>query len=164
MAPLANKMVNSPFPLSVLTCVAVESTSHIFLRCESGTDDGRILFFNFLLLMDPKFKPPMKKGFLKSMRQRWPSLDFSDCNTAPDIIYKSFRNTLTHAYRSYGVYITEDETNSWAYGDGFIRLNPYWFWRVFHSAYSDLFTKVHSAADGDVRCACCLKYLTQLLS
>jgi hypothetical protein len=129
MAPLGNKEVYSPFPLGIMTCVAIESTAHIFLRCEEKTDDGRTLFYAFLLLMDQTFKPPMQKGFLKSMRKRWPDLDFSDCKSVPDILYKSFRNKLTHAYRSYGVYITEDETDTWNYGDGFLHLNPYWFWQ-----------------------------------
>ena len=161
--PLGNKTVYSPFPLCIMTCVAIESTAHIFLRCDAKTDDGRSLFYEFLLLMDPKFKPPMKKNFLKTMRKRWPTLDFSECKSVPDILYKTFRNKLAHAYHTYGVYITEDETNSWNYGDGFLHLNPYWFWDSFHTTFTSLFDSVQVSGKSESQRNCCISSVQQML-
>jgi len=163
MTPMGDKTVYAPFPLSIMTCVAIESTAHIFLRCEANTDNGRELFHAFLLLMDSKFKPPMQKGFLKTMRKRWPKLDFSDCKSVPNILYKSFRNKLTHAYHSFGVYITEDETESWDYGDGFLHVNPYWFWKTFQQTYNALFASAHAADNTDAQRNCCIDYINQML-
>ncbi len=91
-------------------------------------------------------------------------MDFSDCKTVPDILYKSFRNKLTHAYRSYGVYITGDETNSWSYCDGYLQLNPFWFWSSFKAVYTSLFDEALAASAGNTRRDCVTKYIEEMLA
>jgi hypothetical protein len=52
-----------------------------------------------------------------------------------------FRNTMMHGYWGHAVYL-DHQIISWEIGDGFLVINPYWFWGGFKQVYANLFAEV----------------------
>ena len=155
--------VYSPFPLAIMSCVAIESTGQIFVAQSIRSDDPRCCFREVTKRIDKKLYGPMQQGFKSKMRSRWPDSDLSGCHSASDVIFKFFRNSMIHGYRAFGVYLTEDETRDWKYDDGFILLNPYWLWPSFVQVYEQFFELALQPDNKYVRRSC-LQYINKMLS
>jgi hypothetical protein len=150
----------APFPLAIMSCIALEALGNIFFRIEAGTSEGRDLFCYACGELDPALKRPTRKGFVGELKKQFPELDFSGSQSVAEILYKTFRNKMAHDYLAGCVYLTGEDTDSWAYGAGFLILNPFWLFEQV----DDLTTKLFNgyAAEPD-RLESCKQYLALLL-
>lgn len=157
--------VYSPFPLAVMTCVACEVVGQAFFGTNNREAEGtqRDCFVAVAKALDSHFSRPFSKKFRKRLESRWAAHDLRDCTTVAHLIYRFFRNSLIHAYRGYAVYLTAIEAVSWCQDDGFIVLNPYWFWTAFRTRYDALWDEVEHAQENNPKRISCLNYIDELL-
>ena len=157
--------VYSPFPLAVLTCVACEAAGQILYGAHNREAEGtqRDCFVALVRGLHQHFSRQLTQNFRQHLAARWPNLDLEDCTTIAHLIYRFFRNSLIHAYRGYAVYLTADEADSFGLGDGFIVLNPYWFWEAFRTRYNALWNEVEHAQENNPRRASCVAYINEIL-
>jgi hypothetical protein len=157
--------VDSPFPLAVMTCVACEVAGQVFYGAHNREAEGtqRDCFIAVARAVHKQFSRQLTQKFRQHLANRWPNLDLHDCTTIAHLIYRSFRNSLIHAYQGIAVYLTADETDSFRLDDGFLILNPYWFWEAFCTRYNALWNGVEHAQENNPRRASCLAYIDELL-
>jgi hypothetical protein len=158
------KKVYSPFPLAVMSCVAAETIGRIFFLPSLKVDSderSRACFRQVMKQVDRKLYGPMRRGFKEQLRKRWPDDDLTELKSAADVMYKFFRNTMTHGYAGRGVYLTEDATDSWDYKEGFLVLHPYWYWEAVERVYEELFARALSRSGPEFHH--CSEYLRKVL-
>jgi hypothetical protein len=157
--------VDSPFPLAVMTCVACEAAGQVFYGAHNREAEGtqRDCFVAIGHALHPHFSRQLTQDFRQRLAARWPDLNLQDCTTIGHVIYRFFRNSLIHAYRSQAVYLTADETDAWRLDDGFLVLNPYWFWGAFSARYDALWNEVEDGQENNPRRASALEYVNELL-
>ena len=160
------RKVYSPFPLAVMTCVAIEATGQIFYGVRNREAEGtrRDCFVAVAKSLHQNLSRPLTIEFRQQMKIRWPASDLTDCTHIVDLLYRFFRNSLIHAYRGHAVYLTEEDTATYKLDDGFLILNPYWFWTVFLDAYKNLWNEVSGAQANNPRRISCIGYLNELLN
>lgn len=160
-----NDLVNAPFPLVIMSCVALETLGSVFFDDGQKRDETKKAFEKAAIFTDSGLKGPMVKGFRGKMRKLWPNSDLTDVQSASDVIYKFFRNSMFHAYCARGVYITGDMgQKAWSYGEGYILIHPNNFWemvrdcgytRIFEAALSGEHAGLNTSAQ---------KYINELLN
>jgi hypothetical protein len=156
-------LVDAPFPLLILSCVTLETLGGVFFD-DGAKREEREVFEKAAIFSDSKLKGPMIKGFLAKMRSLWPGSDLSGVQSASDVIYKFFRNSMIHGYRARGAYITgKIHPKAWAYDDGYILIHPDNFWRMVRdSGYGRMFEAVLSRKNPEMT-ASAHKYMDELL-
>jgi hypothetical protein len=160
------RKVYAPFPLVVMSCIAIESLGQIFFGARNRNSEGvqKDCFVAIAKQIDQKFSRQLTLEFKEKLSRRWPGKDFAECNNFADLLYKFFRNTLIHSYQGYGVYITEDDTPSCIESNGFIVINPNWLWNSVCKCYSKLWKELDKAQDNNPRKISCNAYLNRILS
>jgi hypothetical protein len=162
-----DRFVYSPFPLAVMTCVAIGTLGEIFYGDLSDDKERRSdPFRNVLCKIDDKFSRSLEKKEKEAFEKLWPKkFKRAKHRSAGHIIYTFYRNTLIHGFRGQMVFITEDaDVSVWAIKEGAIYLNPYQLWDAFVSkAYKAYWSLVFSKGDCSEKTAC-LDYIATLLS
>jgi len=157
----------SPFPLAVMTCVGIEALGQMFYR-QLSLESQKEPFIAVAKRIDQKFSRQLKKEFKEAFGNRWNKEDISKLQNAAQVLYVYFRNTMVHGYFGKGVGLTdlsERETDDLTFGDGYLVLNPYWFWKEFEKVYSKLFDEARQGdRNNNPRWISCLEYLQEILS
>lgn len=134
--------VDSPFPLFLLTCVAIEALGkalHLPSRTMADEDAQREAFLTVCSKFHPEFSRQLSNKNKKGYDQLWGANEHKKVRSLAHIIYRFGRHTMVHGFRGKGVYLTED-LDEWEFVDGAVHLNPYWFWRTFKSVYQTEWT------------------------
>jgi hypothetical protein len=144
------RLVYSPFPLFLMTCVGIETLGKIlFTRApaqnESEEDVQRLGFLKVCGGIDAGFPRALNKVQKQEYDQLWGANEHNKITCVAHIIYRLGRHTLVHGYRGKGVYITEDEAvPQWTMEGGAVALNPYWFWKKFTDRSAELWKEFHA--------------------
>lgn len=159
-----NGLVDAPFPVVIMSCVTLETMGSVFFDDGIKRDETKDVFERAAIFTDPKLKGPMIKGVVGKMRALWPNSDLKDVQSASDVIYKFFRNSMFHGYRARGAYITgEINPKAWDYGDGFLLIHPDNFWKMVRDAgYTRMFEAALSGKNPDMH-ASAHRYVDELL-
>jgi hypothetical protein len=88
-----------------------------------------------------------------------------EVDSASDVIYKFFRNSMFHGYRAKGAYLTGSiDDVPWAYGDGFLLIHPVNFWKMVRDdGYKKMFQVVLNEQNAGMK-ASADKYIEELLN
>lgn len=158
----------SPFPKAIMTCIAIETLGRIFYK-----PSGDSLSFQFIQVIgkvDQRFGRPLSKKFKERLTKSWPNKEAgqlkstADVKTVAELIYTFFRNTMMHGYRARAVYLSDKEEVELEEGDGYLVLNPHWFWTKFKLAYDSLIQEaLNETRDSSYRKQC-LVYIQIMLS
>lgn len=137
-------LVNSPYPLTVLTCIACETLGRIIIdtnkhKNEDISRKGSIEVFKKI---DSVFSRPMTKTFKKQMQGYWTNEDISSIKNYATIFYKYLRTSFTHGYRAKNVFLNHKLSEGWKIESGYLIINPYWFWSEFVIVYEKEFVKM----------------------
>lgn len=149
--------VYSPFPLALLTCVAIATLAAVMYdeekndgksgdtKHDTDSDDKRA-FITIAKKIDVKFSRPFQKPIKDAIAKLWEGTkDAGRISTPADLLYTFCRNSLIHRYQGLGVHITEEATRSFAMTEeGTMVLDPYWLWRQFKRVYQSLFDELHA--------------------
>ena len=133
--------VYSPFPLTLLTCIAIETLGQVMHDASGKGDAQRDAFVEVAKSLESNLSRQLKKKDKKAIKELFPPKDADKIDSAACILYYYLRNTLVHGYQGRGVYLTEDNTD-WKLESGTIQLNPYWFWNMFKKVYEERFAKL----------------------
>ena len=93
----------SPFALSVMTCIGVETLGEITIA--ESSDDNGIQFKKILGKFDTKLAKTLTKAEKELVKKNWPDKDGEKIKTLTDLFYKYYRNTMIHGYRGKGVFL-----------------------------------------------------------
>lgn len=152
------RKVYSPFPLTVLTLLSIETLGHIVndverIRKESEFEQSKILVTPVYQLMDRGLSHKPSKKFYRAFETLHGKKVKKLISKYSDIIHIYQRNTFNHGYQSRGVFLTEEiqkaiEINEEA---GCLYLNPYLFWELFKKTYSSVFHKILEGSEAEWR-------------
>jgi len=130
----------SPFPLSVMTCIGIETLGTIFIKKDKKNKSHQ--FVEIIKIIDPEFSKTFSKEFKKDFNKIWNKNILDHIDNYGQFIYKYFRNTMVHGFQGEGVYLSDETKVSFEIKKGHITLNPYLFWEEYKKTYEDLFNKV----------------------
>ncbi|MBA3482757.1 MAG: hypothetical protein H0T51_13175 [Pirellulales bacterium] len=139
--PKGGWIVYSPFPLAMLTCIAIETLGQIAHGDSFNDDDRGASFKKVLSKIDSHFTRPPSKDQKNAFLSNWPNAMKPQSHS--DILYSFFRNSLFHGYQGQAAHLTED-VKKWKMDDGALNLNPYWFWGAYKAAYDAVFARIVS--------------------
>lgn len=152
----------SPFLLSVMTCIGVETLGEITIA--ESSDDNGIQFKKILGKFDTKLAKTLTKAEKELVKKNWPDKDGEKIKTLTDLFYKYYRNTMIHGYRGKGVFLSSGLKPPFIFNDGFLIINPDWFWtrfiEVFNSTFEQLLKDKKKGSGERTRC---LDYIRKLL-
>jgi hypothetical protein len=167
--PLAAKTngelkVYCPFPLVILSCITIETLGAIFFSRPDEKLENKEVFERAAIYIDKRLKRPMQKGFFAKMKALFAQGKGPQPQSASDVLYKFFRNTMVHGYHARGVYMTVDiEPDAWRYDAGFLRLHPWNFWQLVRDGYAAMFNDVSVQGNLQMR-QYALAYISILLA
>lgn len=147
--PLSN--ANSAFPLAIMTCIGIETIGQIFIK-PITTKQNRY-FVGAIAKIDQKFSKKFDMRFQEKFEEMWSKEPFEGeekelkINNNAELIYTFFRNTMIHGYKAKGVYLDLNENLEFETKEGYLILNPKWFWNKFKLCYEKLFKEALSNAD-----------------
>lgn len=135
----------APIPLVIMTCVAIETIGIILYRYDNKSieKEQRYCFKKVIDKFDQKFSRAVSKDFRALLQTRFSTEEIYKAESRSEIIYAYFRNTFIHGYFGRAVYVDETVLK-WEDGDGYLVLNPSWFWQRFIEVFDELFREVHS--------------------
>ena len=140
--------VFSPFPLAISTCVAIDALGEVFFKYDKKRTEKnqQYTFTSVLNKFDKSFSRPLPKQFKSGLSNLISDYKSENINSRSDLIYKTFRNSLMHGYKARAVYITQ-ENIEWSENenDGYLIINPYWFWERFKLVFDKLFNDLKEA-------------------
>ena len=152
----------SPFPLSVMTCIGVETLGEITIA--ESSDDNGIQFKKILGKFDTNLAKTLTKSEKELVKKNWPDKDGEKIKNLTDLFYKYYRNTMIHGYRGKGVFLSSGLKPPFIFNDGFLIINPDWFWtrfiEVFNSTFEQLLKDNKKGSGERTRC---LDYIRKLL-
>jgi len=112
----------SPFPLSVMTCIGVETLGEITIA--ESSDDNGIQFKKNFGKFDTNLTKSLTKAEKELVKKNWPDKDGEKIKTLTDLFYKYYRNTMIHGYRGKGVFLESGLNPPFIFNDGFLIINP----------------------------------------
>jgi hypothetical protein len=144
------RVVYSPFPLFVMTCVGLETAGKIFFSRAPGLEENeedvqRKGFLEVCKGIHPRISRPLTQDDKVAYDSLWGRDEHRKVQSYAHLVYRFGRHTMIHGYRGKGVYFTEaPEVPEWAMDGGGLVLNPYWFWRRFAEHSAELWQRFHA--------------------
>ncbi len=136
----------SPFPLTILTLLGIETLGRIIgnkSSIEKETFETSKKYSKPIYqLIDSSLLYKPTKSFYTDLEIRLGKNDKKSIDSYCDVIHKYMRNTYTHGFQGLLVYLDHKLTEGWAIKEGYIILNPYWFWDKFFEIYENTFVRL----------------------
>lgn len=135
----------SPFPLMILTCLAIETLGRIIIETKTlkHDEESKTISKSIYILMDKTLANKPSKIFMEAQTKLRGKKD-DKINSFADVIYKYMRNTYYHGYQGKGVYLEHSINKMWIEGAGVLIINPYLFWSSFKQLYELSFVGIIS--------------------
>jgi len=153
----------SAFPLSVMTCIGIETLGEIFVAEDDS--DASYQFVEISKKIDQIFgrKPSVK--FKKRLREIWGEDRTKKMDCFGKIIYRFFRNTMVHGYQGKGMFLSYEDTTDIEIDEefAFVKINPDWFWNRFKDFYEKRFEMILKSQNNNPERQNCLKYIKGVL-
>lgn len=154
--------ISGEFPKTTMTCVTIETLGEIFYGRKKNEHS-----YGFVLVakqLNQQFSSNLGKEFKQNLCDLWEGTDdVSDIDTLAKLLYKFFRNTMVHGYYGRGVYLTIENTSSFVKDQGFLTINPNWFWNGTKKLYDKFFNEALYGEDNNPKRIKCLNYIDKIL-
>lgn len=164
-----NRKIYSPFPLTVLTLLSIETIGLVIcdlerIKAENDYEQSKVIVTPIYHLMDKRLIDKPTKKFYASFEKIHGTDDKKSIKRYSDVIHKYQRNTFNHGYQSRGVYITEKiyDPIQISEENGCLYVNPYLFWQLFKETYESIFNGLITGKNLDWQ-RNALTYLERLL-
>ncbi|MDR6562858.1 MULTISPECIES: hypothetical protein [unclassified Arcicella] len=165
-----NLKVYSPFPLTVLTLLSIETLGHIIndidkIKEANDYEQSKAIVTPVYQLMDTKLSYKPSKDFYKSFEKLHGKDDKKSIKKYSDVIHKYQRNTFNHGYQSRGVFLTETINQAITIDNesGCLYINPYSFWELYKTTQDYVFEQILNSKRKEWR-QNALKYFQRLIS
>lgn len=163
-------LIWSPFPLVVLTCLAIETLGRIILDVEDIESNNEYEISKKIAtpiyrLIDKELSYKPNKVFFQNFLKLHNLKQENSVNKYSDILHRYLRNSFNHGYQARGVFLSHATKDVWEIDsdEGYIKLNPYLFWRKFRNVYEIVFHEIVENKNKEWRTNA-LKYLDNLLN
>jgi hypothetical protein len=141
--------IYSPFPLTVITCVAVETLGRVISPVSEYEKDSRkkneiskLVSVPIYGLLDKKLTRPLNKEFKKHMQLHWPPDNIKSISSYAELFHSYLRTSFIHGYRGKNVFLSIELEDGWEVDEGSLIINPNWFWLQYKRVFSECFVKV----------------------
>ena len=153
----------SAFPLTVMTCVGIETLGEIFI--DEDKDDTSFQFVEILKKVNQTFGRKLSKTYEKKLTELWSNKDIKNINCYGKVLYRFFRNTMIHGYQGKGVFLSYEDLDKIEIDEAtsFIKMNPDWFWNSYKDAFQKLFSDAKKAQETNTMRKNCVRYINQYL-
>jgi hypothetical protein len=151
--------IDSAFPLTVMTCVAVETLGQIFFKEDSS--DTSFQFVSVTKKINQVFGRKLSQKYQTKLTETWANKDLKNIDCYGKVLYRFFRNTMIHGYQGKGVFLSYEDTNTIKIDEetSFIVINPNWFWNSYKVAFEKLFDETIKGQSNNSLRVNCLKYI-----
>ena len=163
-------LVWSPFPLTILTLLSIETLGRIIgdvekIKERNDYEISKIIATPIYKLMDVKLSHGVTIKFHDAFTKLHGKTDKKSLNVYSDVIHKYQRNTFIHGYQAKGVYLTHEIDSPWIKKEeeGFLVINPYLFWELFKTTYHKIFKEILNRKKPEWR-KNALNYFSELLN
>lgn len=140
--------IYAPFPMVVMTCIAVETLGRVIEPVNKYENDpkkkkeiSKIVSVRAYGLLDKKLTRSLTKEFKKTMQANWPHDDIKGITSYAEMFHSYLRTSFMHGYRAKNVFISH-KAESWVIENGFLIINPNWFWKSYKIAFEESFEKI----------------------
>jgi len=120
-----------------MTCIGVETLGEITIA--ESSDDNGIQFKKILWKFDTNITKTLTKAEKELVKKNWPDKDGEKIKTLTELFYKYYRNTMIHGYLGKGVFLSSGLKPPFIFNDGFLIINPDWFWTRFIEVFNSTF-------------------------
>lgn len=141
--------VNSPFPLAVLTCIAVETLGRVVFPVIEYEKDNRkkreiskLVSVPIYGMLDKKLTRQLTKEFKTLMKKNWPDDNIKDISSYAELFHSYLRTSFVHGYRAKNVFLSAELETGWDFYEGSLVINPYWFWEQYKRVFNESFDKI----------------------
>lgn len=153
----------SPFPLSIMTSIGIETLGEITVS--ESSDDNGIQFKKILGKFDKGLSKSLTIPEKELIKNNWPEKDTDKIKSLADLFYRYYRNTMIHGYRGKGVFLSSELDSSYKFDNGFLIINPDWFWKRFKEIFIETFDQlIKDKKKGSGERTRCLSYINKLLN
>lgn len=159
----------SPFPLAVLTLLAIETVGRIIgdvekIKSYNEYEQSKAIVTPIYRLIDIELSHKPTKNFYEGFEKLHGKSDKKSIKRYSDVIHKYQRNTFNHGYQAKGVYLNHKQKVPWTIieKEGFLIMNPYLFWDEFRKTYELIFQNILNSKEKIWR-RNALNYFNQLL-
>lgn len=152
----------SAFPLTVMTCIGIETLGQIFVANENKTQSYR--FVEIAKKMDQRFARKLSKKFKQDFHDLWPEKETQNIENFAELLYTFLRNTMIHGYQARCMFLSWEGTNNWIEKEGFIVLNPKWFWNCFETTFHKMMTEAEQGQENNYYRRNSLIYINKILA
>lgn len=143
--PIADS-TKSPFPLSLLTCVAVETLGRVISPIAEWEKNKQTRKDEISKLASvsiyKKLSNQLSQDFKIAMKTIWPDADIKKIKSYAELFHSYLRTSFMHGYRIKNVFLGATFEEGWTINDGFLRINPNWFWREYKRVFEESFEKI----------------------
>ncbi|MCK6692236.1 MAG: hypothetical protein L6Q97_09055 [Thermoanaerobaculia bacterium] len=153
----------SAFPLTVMTCIGIETLGEIFVPEKDG--DSSYQFVETVSKMHQVFGRKPESAFLERFAEIWSEKDSSNINSYGKLLYRFFRNTMIHGYQGKSAFLSYEDTDKIEIKSesGFMVINPDWLWNTYKAFFEKRFSEVLKAPNDHPKRLHCLKYIRGFL-
>jgi hypothetical protein len=148
----------APFPLTVMTCIAAETLGRIIEPVEKYQKDARqkleipkLVSTKVYGLLDPRLSRTLTKAFKKSMQAIWPEDDIKSLSNYSELFHSYLRTSFIHGYRAKNVFLSTELQCGWHINQGFLVINPNWFWNSYKRVFEECFTEIINTSEQNSR-------------
>jgi len=141
--------VYSPFPLTVLTCIAVETLGRIVFPVAEFEKDSKkskeiskIVSVPIYAMFDKRLSRQLTKDFKKLMGKKWPNENIKNISSYAELFHSYLRTSFIHGYRAKNVFLSAELEAGWDLNEGSLVINPYWFWDQYMRVFNECFDRV----------------------
>jgi hypothetical protein len=139
---------DAPFPLFLLSCVAIETMGKVFFSQEakeglSNEDIQREGFLRVCKSLHKVLSRPLTKQQKADYDELWGANAHKHAATPANIVYRLGRHTMVHGYRGKGVFLTGD-VKELTLDAGSLIVNPMWFWEAVQQGAARLWEEFYS--------------------
>lgn len=138
-----------PFPLTVMTCIAVETLGRVIEPIAKYETDPKknkeipkIVSTKIYGMLDKKLTRQLTKEFKEKMHEIWPTDNVKNISCYSELFHSYLRTTFIHGYRGKNVFLDDSLQEGWSVDDGYLVLNPHWFWASYKRVFNECFEKI----------------------
>ena len=152
LTEIAEPKIWSPFPLTMLTLLSIETLGRIISdveRIEKNSENkSRDFSRPIYKMIDSKLYAKPSKSFNESFEKRFKKSERKKFEHCCDVLHKYLRNSFYHGFQGKAVFL-DHKHSSWSIEDGFLVLNPYWLWKKCNETYQDIFATITDKKNHD---------------
>jgi hypothetical protein len=69
----------------------------------------------------------------------WPKGELNKISSYSELFHSCLRTSFIHGYRAKNVFLSSQLNEGWVFEEGFLIINPYWFWETYKKVFENNF-------------------------